>query len=41
MCDYFAGQMLSKVVCSKCSNESIAFDNTWDYALNFSYNDGG
>ena len=41
MCDYFAGQVLSKVVCSKCSSESIAFDNTWDFGLNFTYNDNG
>lgn len=33
--------MLSVVICSSCRNQSIAFDNTWDYALNFSYNDNG
>ncbi len=41
VCDFFAGQILSKVVCSSCSNESIAFDNTWDFDLNFSHSDGG
>lgn len=41
MCDYFAGQILSKVVCSSCGNESIAFDNTWDFSLNFSSSDNG
>ena len=41
VCDFFAGQILSKVVCGTCKNESIAFDNTWDFDLNFSYSDGG
>ena len=39
--DLFTGQLLSRVVCGKCGNESIAFDNTWDFALNFNrYDDG-
>lgn len=41
ICDFFAGQILSKVVCKRCSTESIAFDNTWDFCLNFSTNDNG
>lgn len=41
VCDYFTGQLLSKVICGTCSTESIAFDNTWDFCLNFSYGDGG
>ena len=41
MSDYFTGQMLSRVVCRKCDNESIAFDNIWDVALNFSSDDRG
>lgn len=41
VCDYFSGQILSRVVCSKCKHESIAFDNIWDMALNFSSGDGG
>jgi hypothetical protein len=31
--------MMSKVVCSRCRNQSIAFDNTWDYALTFPSNE--
>lgn len=41
VCDFFTGQLLSKVICCHCRNQSIAFDNTWDFALNFSQNDGG
>lgn len=33
--DFFTGQLLSHVVCQTCRNQSIAFDNTWDYALTF------
>jgi ubiquitin C-terminal hydrolase len=33
--------MLSKVVCSRCKHESIAFDNMWDLALGFNDSDGG
>ena len=39
--EFFTGQMLSRVVCAKCSHESIAFDNMWDIALNFSSDDRG
>ena len=28
------GQLLSRVVCCKCRNQSIAFDQCWQYALN-------
>lgn len=41
VCDYFTGQLLSKVTCSHCRSTSIAFDDTWDFALNFAHNDGG
>ena len=41
VCDFFTGQIVSRVICSKCSHESIAFDNTWDIALNFSNDDKG
>ena len=41
MTDFFAGQILSKVICSACSNESIAFDNIWDIDINFNYHDNG
>jgi len=37
ICDYFTGQLLSKVVCSKCRNQSIAFDQCWQYALNLTH----
>lgn len=33
--------MLSRVVCSRCRHESLAFDNTWDLALGFSDTDDG
>ena len=39
--DYFGGQLLSRVICEKCGTQSVAFDNAWDYALNFSAHDGG
>ncbi|KAL4445628.1 hypothetical protein ABPG74_006179 [Tetrahymena malaccensis] len=34
--DFFSGQLLSKVICSKCKNESLAFDNFMDLSLSFS-----
>lgn len=41
VCDYFSGQILSTVICSKCSHQSIAFDNIWGIPLSFSSGDGG
>jgi ubiquitin C-terminal hydrolase len=41
VCDFFAGQILSKVVCGACGKESIAFDNIWDIDLNFTPSDNG
>ena len=35
MTDFFTGQLLSKVICTTCNYKSIAFDNVWDFALNF------
>ncbi|KAL4493459.1 hypothetical protein ABPG72_007467 [Tetrahymena utriculariae] len=34
--DFFSGQLLNKVICSKCKNESLAFDNFMDLSLSFS-----
>ena len=36
--DLFCGQLMSKTICTHCSNESLAFDNFWDLALSFTKN---
>jgi len=33
--DLFCGQLMSKITCTHCNNESLAFDNFWDLALSF------
>lgn len=33
--DLFCGQLLSKIKCSECGFESLAFDNFWDLSLSF------
>lgn len=33
--DLFCGQLLSKIICSVCNFESLAFDNFWDLSLSF------
>jgi ubiquitin C-terminal hydrolase len=33
--DLFCGQLLSKIICSDCKFESLAFDNFWDLSLSF------